>query len=290
MLSIVLFCILGIFIVHGCLYGYSLYINNRHQYDISFKNVIMASLCSIQATFGTLIIYLLFILRHLTHILNNYYIKNTYHTGLPKSTPLLFVHPALHNSGAWLIYLYYYIKHGYRNFYFFEYSCRESSLQSAGERLAGKIDCIIEKHKDEGLIIIGASLGALVARASLTRITYPELVKGFITLACPHSGTHLASAVPSIIFPLLHDIAYQGVGIQALEKSEKECQGAHFPRIAFASDMDEMVVPGCSLLPPKFTNQDWKMYHIASISHMNIMIHIPTIRRTLHEVAKLRIT
>lgn len=279
--------ILALSVGHACLYGYSHYVRRREGQSISFREICGIALYSVQAAFGTIIIYILFIMRPVVNILQRRSLSKAPRRDPHRYPPLLFVHPALCNAGSWLMYLWYFLKAGYSRFHFFEYSCRESSLQLAGKRLANEIDRLIETYQGEKPIIIGASLGALIARAALAQMKKADCVKGFITLACPHSGTYTASAVPASLFPLLHNITYRGEGITALEKNEIHGSNAHFPRIAFASDRDEMVVPSSSLHPPQCTNQNWKIFSIHSISHMNIMLHIPTIRKVLYEVVRL---
>lgn len=196
---------------------------------------------------------------------------------------LIFVHPALQNAASWYYYRAALQKARYSAIHYFDYSCREASLEAVAARLARVVEDVAGKHPRKKTVIIGASLGGLVARASLVRVKRPETLGGLITLACPHQGTRLARLVPKKLFPLLRDIAYQSRAIRDLEEKESAAPPAGFPRTAFYSELDELVHPASALCPPP--GQGWKTEKTMPISHMHIMLHQPTINRVVRELA-----
>jgi PGAP1-like protein. len=133
--------------------------------------------------------------------------------------------------------------------------------------------------------LIGASLGGLVARASLSHLERSEAARALITLACPHQGTRLARWAPSTLFPLLRSLVYQGKAIQELEHKEAAVTAvARVPKTAFFSDMDELVRPATALHPP--AGQGWSIKRTRLLSHMSIMLDKATVNGVLRELER----
>lgn len=198
--------------------------------------------------------------------------------------PLILVHPAIHNRAAWYFYQAALRKAGYDVVYYFEYSCKEHSIGAVAERLAAFVEEVATLNPGTKPVLIGASLGGLVARASLCFLAGPERLGGLITLACPHKGTRLAKLVPDRLFPLLHSIFYDSPALRELEAKEAATP-ENIPKTAFFSCGDEIVRPVSALRPP--ANQGWREVETMPLSHMAVMLHSPTINAVINELKQL---
>ena len=211
-------------------------------------------------------------------------LESTQSAGVPDTggiCPLILVHPALQNRAAWYFYQAAFRKAGFTSIHYFEYSCREHSLSDVAERLAVLVNDVAALSPDDKPVLIGASLGGLVARAALCFPGVAENLSGLITLACPHKGSSLAKLAPKRVFPLLHGIVYGGPGIEALEAKERTAAGT-VPKTAFFSCRDEIVRPVSALYPP--AHQTWREVETMPISHMTIMLHKQTIDSVINEL------
>lgn len=199
--------------------------------------------------------------------------------------PLILVHPGIQNRAAWYFYQATFRKAGYSAIYYFEYSSKERSLFAPAERLALFVEEVATRNPEAKPILIGASLGGLVARASLCFLSESAFVGGLITLACPHKGSRLAKLVPKRLFPLLNSIFYDSPTIQELEAKEAVTP-VNIPKTAFFSCRDEIVRPTSALYPP--ANLGWREVKIMPVSHMSIMLHTPTINAVITELEQQR--
>jgi hypothetical protein len=97
-------------------------------------------LCLFQALFSCIVLYGLFLLRPLLT-------KSPDCRSAIKgcTLPVLLVHPALHNAASWYVYQSALRKQGYA-VYYFEYSCRERSLDAVAARLAREVEAVAARH------------------------------------------------------------------------------------------------------------------------------------------------
>ena len=198
--------------------------------------------------------------------------------------PVLLVHPALHNAAAWVVFRHYLAKAGYHRLYFFDYSCRNNTFAEVSSRLAAHIDALVAACPGEKPIVMGASLGALLLRSALSNVseaTRRNGLGGCITLACPHAGTRLAPLAPAVLGPVLGSISWRGSVVQQIQAQENI---PPMPFVAFSSPMDEMVIPQQALTPPA----GWQVVRTRPISHISIMLHVPTIRRVVAALARFQ--
>ena len=180
--------------------------------------------------------------------------------------PIVLVHPALSNSATWMLYVLFLYKNGMDNIYNFEYSCGESKISAVSARLdvfCRKV-CLLNNGKKP--IVIGASLGGVIALR--TKIS-SDFIEELITLACPFMGTNLVNFLPQKVFPLLHELQWQGDIAVKRGPPDMRC---------LYSKTDELIRPASSLLPPFSVKA---VIDIGNISHMSIMLHVPTIKRVV---------
>ena len=203
--------------------------------------------------------------------------------GPDQKPPLLLVHPASHNAASWAMYRYALRKAGYSRLCFFEYSCRNTTFAEVSTRLAAHMDALVAACPGEKPIVMGASLGALLVRSALSGIseaTRRNGLGGCITLACPHEGSRLAPLAPVALGEVLCSIAWRGQVVRDMLARENL---PAMPCTAFSSALDEMVIPQKALAAPA----GWKEIRTLPISHISIMLHLPTIRSVLAELESM---
>lgn len=207
-------------------------------------------------------------------------------TGYDRKPPLLLVHPASHNAASWLVHRHFLRKAGYDRLYYFEYSCRGTSFAAVQGALAERLLRLCEAFPEERPLAMGASLGALLLRASLANSPAGEVLRtrlgGCVTLACPHRGSRLSPLAPRALGEVLRSIGFDGKTVADIEEGEKNSLPA-LPCVAISSPLDEMVVPSRALTPPA----GWAHRITAPISHISIMLHIPTVRMAIGELDRL---
>lgn len=236
-------------------------------------------ICMLQEIFSLLCLYGLYFLRPFLSFDRTNAKANT-----DDLFPLILVHPAIQNRAAWYFYQIELRKAGFFVIYHFEYSCGERSLHAVARRLAALVEEVVRLNPGKKPVLMGASLGGLVARTSLCFLSSPESLGGLFTLACPHHGSRLAKLVPQGLFPLLHSIFYDSPAIQKLEAWELSVP-VNIPKLAVLSELDEIVKPLSALHPP--ANQGWREIKTPPLGHMAIMLHRPTINHVISELQRL---
>jgi triacylglycerol lipase len=192
------------------------------------------------------------------------------------SSPVILIHGLYHNASAWIRFRGSLKRAGYDRVYAFNYSSFRPDFQEICGQLKQWIMEISRNFPGEGIILVGHSLGGLLARAYAARndVSQGPAVKALITLGTPYGGSKM------VVF---------GIGKLARSLTSgspliRELEGKQVPSgvscIALHSPVDNLVLPAESLKPPS----GWREELTDPVCHVAMLYHGPTIRRVLNQM------
>lgn len=179
---------------------------------------------------------------------------------------IILIHGLYHNSSAWTLFRRRLKARGFHRLSTVSYS----SLRQDFWRLVAKIDqhiCSISDTQHGSIILVGHSLGGLLAKACASRGECRGRIAGVITLGSPHQGSKLAVMG---IGPLARDIAHGG------PIPTEIASGLLAERVrcfAIYSPIDNMVLPNEALRPME---PGWACIETEPVSHVSLLYHRPT--------------
>ena len=158
----------------------------------------------------------------------------------PAAQPVLLVHGVLVNDGVWLYFRRYLGRQGIRPIYTINYGPPLADIEVFAEQLDAKIETICAATGARRVVLIGHSMGGLVARAYLRRFGNRRIER-LITLGTPHHGSVLAYLFPG------RSLAQLRPGNAWLaELNREEALPAPAPITSIWSWHDSMVAPQAS--------------------------------------------
>jgi len=194
------------------------------------------------------------------------------------SPPVILIHGLYHNASAWIRLRGALRRAGYDRTYAFTYNSLRPDFQEICGQLERWIREISRAFPGEGIILVGHSMGGLLAKAYAARdngFQGPQ-VKALITLGTPYGGS---KAVVFGIGRLARSLACGSALIHELEGRQVPPEVSS---IAFHSPVDNMVLPAESLTPPS----GWRDELTDPICHVAMLYHGPTIKRVLNQMQR----
>lgn len=133
-------------------------------------------------------------------------------------------------------------------------------------------------------VVIGYSMGGLIARYYVQRLGGDEHVPLVITLATPHGGT--ATAVLAPAHPLLRQIR---PGSELLTELSEPAPGCRTRFVAFYSDLDEAVIPAAR---GRIDHPDLKARNVLvpGVGHLTLPLHRPVVDEMRALLAAAQVT
>jgi pimeloyl-ACP methyl ester carboxylesterase len=158
----------------------------------------------------------------------------------PATRPVLLVHGVLVNDGVWIAFRRHLRRQGIGPIYTINYGPPLADIELFAEQLDAKIARIVGATGAERVVLIGHSMGGLVARAYLRRFGAARIAR-LITLGTPHHGSVLAYMFPG------RSLAQLRPGNAWLaELNSNEGGPAPIPITSIWSRHDSMVAPQAS--------------------------------------------
>jgi triacylglycerol lipase len=185
---------------------------------------------------------------------------------------IVLIHGIYHNASGWLIFRHRLKRAGFANVYAISYS----SFMTSFDKTLGKVERFVAQTSarlpGKPVVLIGHSMGGLLARALEQRSKNPEAVAAVITLGSPHRGSKLAVLGPGA---LAQSLRYKGPLFDTLAQSSP---ASDCPRFALYSLLDNMVLPFDSLLPPA---AGWTGIETGPVSHVSMLYSKPVFKKVL---------
>ena len=110
---------------------------------------------------------------------------------MPSPRPVLLVHGVLVNEGVWFFSRRGLLRRGIAPIYTMSYGPPFGDIEYFAEQLGAKIDSICAATGAKQVVLVGHSMGGLVARAYLRRFGASRIAK-LVTMGTPHHGSILA--------------------------------------------------------------------------------------------------
>lgn len=193
--------------------------------------------------------------------------------------PVLLVHGVLVNDGVWFLLRRGLEQRGIAPVYTMTYGPPFGDIEVFADQLAAKIDQICAATGASKVVLVGHSMGGLVARAYLRRFG-PRRVEKLVTMGTPHHGSLLAWGFPG------RDLEQMRPGNEWLaELNRQESEPAPVPITSIWSRHDSMVAPqGSSQL------ECAKNVAVPGVGHNALLIDEDVIERVANEVRATRIS
>jgi triacylglycerol lipase len=153
----------------------------------------------------------------------------------------------------------------------FGYSALGPDIRTAARALGEQVELTCARSTGGPAVVIGYSLGGLIARYYVQRLGGDAYVSLLITLATPHGGTATALLAPP--HPLLRHLRPGSEMLTELTEPAERCRTRF---VAFYSDLDEAVIPAAR---GRIDHPDLKAHNVLvpGVGHLTLPLHQPVI-------------
>ncbi|UUU36184.1 lipase [Streptomyces sp. CA-210063] len=147
-------------------------------------------------------------------------------------------------------------------------------IRTAARAMGERVEQACAHGGGRTAVVIGYSLGGLIARYYVQRLGGDAHVPLVITLATPHGGTATALLAPA--HPLLRQLR---PGSDLLTELAEPAPGCRTQFVAFYSDLDEAVIPATR---GRIDHPDLKARNVLvpGVGHLTLPLHRPVIDET----------
>lgn len=183
-------------------------------------------------------------------------------SGLP---PVILLHGLYNNASAWLYTGGKLRRKGYA-VSVFSYKSFGVSLQDVVSSFDARFAELEKRFPGQKPVIIGHSLGGVLARTWLLHPENQERAAALITLGTPHKGSKLA------VFASGELAKHLRPGSELMRRLA-EAPPLAMPCAAIASLADDAVLPASSLAPPHYPEGGWKLRFCAPVGHFHTLFH-----------------
>ena len=192
------------------------------------------------------------------------------------SRPVIMIHGLYHNPSAWILLKYMLYKNGFRNVFTFKYNSFNGDIFQVFSELRVALKKVKEIFPEEKIILVGHSLGGLLARHYACLPDNDGKVEALITLAAPHYGSKLAVLG---VGRLARSLVYMGQDILDMINEEEQLVSYG---LNIYSSLDEYVLPEKSLhLPEKFISRHWTEERTPPLSHLGFTYYMPVLKNIM---------
>ena len=196
--------------------------------------------------------------------------------GRTSTPPVILIHGLYHNVSAWICYRWWLKRAGYDRVYAFNYNSFSHDFHQILEKLDQWIMEVSRSFPGEEIIIIGHSLGGLLAKAYAGRndaFKGPG-VKAIITLGTPYGGSKM------VVFGIGRLAGSLSCGAPLIRELEEIRTSSGVSCTALYSPVDNMVFPAGSLKGPS----GWGEEQTDPVCHVGMLYHGPTFKRVLRRI------
>ena len=194
----------------------------------------------------------------------------------PLHTPVILVHGWVHNRSAFLVMARTLRRAGFRHVHSFNYSSITESVEGAAATLADVVDETLQATGAPRCVLVGHSMGGVVARCYVQRFGGYERVDTIATIGTAHRGTHVASLGFGAAVRQLRP------GSELMRSLEATARPSQVRWISFYSDLDLLVAPPAhgKLIHPALSAMNIR---IRDTGHLSLLVS-DEVLRTLVEL------
>lgn len=154
--------------------------------------------------------------------------------------PVILVHGWVHNRSAFVLMRRALRRAGLGPMHTFEYPSISSDLTQVAHRLAPVVEQVVGHARGASCVLIGHSMGGLVARQYVQELGGHDFVDTVVTMGTPHRGTYTAW------LGMGRAIEQCRPGSAYLARLEETARPGLARWIAYYSDLDFMITPAVS--------------------------------------------
>jgi alpha-beta hydrolase superfamily lysophospholipase len=153
------------------------------------------------------------------------------------------------------------------------YNVLTPDIRTAARALGEQVELASAQSSGLPVVVIGYSLGGLIARYYVQRLAGDAYVPLVITLATPHGGTATALLAPA--HPLLRQLR---PGSELLTELAEPAAGCRTRFVAFYSDLDEAVIPAAR---GRIDHPDLAARNVLvpGVGHLTLPLHQPVVEQ-----------
>ncbi|MFB7574618.1 lipase family alpha/beta hydrolase [Streptomyces sp. NPDC056165] len=151
------------------------------------------------------------------------------------------------------------------------YHALSPDIRAVARDLGEQVELASARTAGRAVVVIGYSLGGLIARYYVQRLGGDVQVPLVITLATPHGGTAAALLAPP--HPLLRQLR---PGSELLSELAEPAVGCRTRFVAFYSDLDEVIIPATR---GRIDHPDLEACNVLvpGVGHLTLPVHQPVI-------------
>ena len=155
----------------------------------------------------------------------------------PLRTPVILVHGWVHNRSAFLVMARALRRAGFSHVHSFNYSSVTDTVEDAAATLGSVVDETLLRTGAERCVLVGHSMGGIVARCYTQRFGGYDKVDTVATIGTPHRGTYTATLGFGAAVRQLQPRS------ELLRSLEESARPSEVRWISFYSDLDLLVAP-----------------------------------------------
>ncbi|GAB2465975.1 alpha/beta fold hydrolase [Streptomyces incanus] len=181
--------------------------------------------------------------------------------------PVVLLHGFIDNRSVFLLLRRSLAQHGRQRVESLNYSPLTCDIRVAAELLGRHIEEVCERTGSNRVDVVGHSLGGLIGRYYVQRLSGDSRVRTLVTLGTPHSGTRVAPLANA------HPIVRQmRPGSPLLEELARPAPGCRTHFVAFWSDLDHIMDPleAARIEHPDLTAQNVR---VSGVGHLALPVH-----------------
>lgn len=151
--------------------------------------------------------------------------------------PVVLVHGYVHNRSAFVALTRQLRRAGFRYIHGLNYNPLRHDTPELAEMLSVEVDRVRDTTGAEQVMLVGHSMGGIVARFYTQELAAPGTVNTVITLASPHRGTYASYLAPG---PASRDLR---PGSRLIRQLQEGARPSNTRWLAYWSDLDPFVTP-----------------------------------------------
>ncbi len=193
-------------------------------------------------------------------------------------TPIVLVHGYIHNRSAFLVMAASLRRAGFQHVHGLNYNPLRHPIPTLAEMLAIEVDRVLGATGADRCMIVGHSMGGMVARYYTQEFAQPGTIDTVITLASPHRGTYTAHLG---IGPAAAQIR---PGTAFMRRLEEGARPSSTRWLSYYSDLDIMVTPAVSakLVHPALKATNIRLHNTG---HLSLLLSGEALRSIIDHLA-----
>lgn len=157
---------------------------------------------------------------------------------------VVFIHGLYNNPAVWLAWRRWFRQAGLPRQYCPRYESLRQDFMPAMRGVAAQVRAIMKENPDRPLILVGHSLGGVIARRLLAEEDIATRVAACVTVGAPHRGSSLGALGFGRLVDDLHPTSEVMLALQAFTPAVPT------PALSLRSNVDAMVLPVDNSRPP----------------------------------------